>query len=272
MSEDPRAFVAGVFDRASATYDAVGVDFYGHIAEFLVNEVGLQPGERVLDVGCGRGAVLFRAAPIVGPTGRVTGIDLAPGMVAATAQEIAGRGLRNVDVHLDDAQEPDLADASYDVILASLSLFFLPRPPEALARYHRALMPGGRFGCTTFAGDDARWAWFEEGRTTFMAGHDFRAPGADSFASDDSISTLLKTTGFSDVTHVKHQFDVRFESREHWWRWTWSQSLRGTWEQLSEETMAQARAFIDENLERIAEPDGSLIYRQPVRVTTAASA
>ena len=57
-----RERVAGVFDRAAPTYDAVGVAMFGPIAERLVAELDLRPGERVLDVGCGRGAVLLRAA------------------------------------------------------------------------------------------------------------------------------------------------------------------------------------------------------------------
>jgi ubiquinone/menaquinone biosynthesis C-methylase UbiE len=269
MMEDPRAFLAGVFDRASETYDAVGVDYFGIIAQYLIDDADPQPGERVLDVGCGRGAVLFRAAEAVGAGGHVTGIDLAPGMVTATARDIAEQGLRNAEVRHADAQEPQLDDATYDVVLASLSLFFLPRPPDALAGYRRVLRPGGRIAFTTFAGNDPRWAWLEETRKRFVGEHDVRPPGVHYFGSDEAIAALVEGAGFVDVTSRTYHFDVRFENAEQWWTWTWSQTMRGAWERLSDETMGLVRAHVNDNLERIAEPDGSVHYDQPVRTTVA---
>ncbi len=72
---DQRSAVVGVFDRAAATYDRVGVDLFGPIAERLVEELDPRPGKRLLDVGCGRGAVLLRAAARVGPSGTLDGVD-----------------------------------------------------------------------------------------------------------------------------------------------------------------------------------------------------
>ncbi len=71
MSEppDPRQGVARVFDAAAATYDATGVAFFGPIADTLVALLDPQEGERVLDIGCGRGAFLLPAAAAVGPAG-----------------------------------------------------------------------------------------------------------------------------------------------------------------------------------------------------------
>ena len=62
MSDDQRAAVQQVFDGAADTYDAVGVSMFQPIAEQLVADLSPRSGERALDVGCGRGAVLFRLA------------------------------------------------------------------------------------------------------------------------------------------------------------------------------------------------------------------
>ena len=59
---------AGVFDRA----DHVGVPWSGPIARGLVEELDVRPGERVLDLGCGRGAALLPLAREAGPTGRAS--------------------------------------------------------------------------------------------------------------------------------------------------------------------------------------------------------
>nr|WP_308784713.1 methyltransferase domain-containing protein [Phytohabitans houttuyneae] len=98
--------IAGVFDRAAPTYEQTGVAFFDPIGAALAERAGLRAGERVLDVGCGRGASLLPAAEAVGPSGVAAGIDLAPGMVAATAAEARRRGLTQVHVKVGDAEAP----------------------------------------------------------------------------------------------------------------------------------------------------------------------
>ncbi|MEU8615659.1 methyltransferase domain-containing protein, partial [Actinoplanes sp. NPDC048791] len=94
----------GTFDAAAASYDSVGVDFFTPMGAELVRRAAIRPGEYVLDVGCGRGAVLLSAAAATGPTGRVVGIDLAPSMVELTAAATAH--LPGVTVQVGDAQQP----------------------------------------------------------------------------------------------------------------------------------------------------------------------
>src|SRR5215472_14842824 len=91
-----KAFIAEGFDLVADTYGTVDGAFFQASAARLVEHAGLHPGDRVLDLGCGRGAVLFAAATAVGPDGYVAGLDLSPGMAHATATDIAARGLRNV--------------------------------------------------------------------------------------------------------------------------------------------------------------------------------
>jgi len=153
MSE-PSAIIR-VFDEASDSYDNVGVQFFRPIAAELVRAVEPKPGERVLDAGCGAGAVLVPVAEAVGPGGQVTGIDLAPGMVARS--RAAATGLDQAGVRLGDAQAPDFPDSSFDVITSGLVLFFLPDPPAALTAYHRLLKPEGRLAFSCFAQHDPRY-------------------------------------------------------------------------------------------------------------------
>src|SRR5579871_2774492 len=84
--------MAGVFNRAAATYGQVGPGYFAYFGRRLIEQVGLAPGMRGLDVGTGRGAVLFPAAQAVGPSGSVLGIDLSEEMVRATNAEIEQRG------------------------------------------------------------------------------------------------------------------------------------------------------------------------------------
>ena len=107
-----------------------GRPWFGPIAAGLLEELADTAGERVLDVGCGRGAALLPLAEAAGPTGHVLGIDLAPEMVRRTASDIAGPA--HVQVRAADASAPGLPSASYDVVASSLVQFFLPDPANAV--------------------------------------------------------------------------------------------------------------------------------------------
>ncbi|WP_256339245.1 methyltransferase domain-containing protein [Streptomyces sp. 2224.1] len=72
----------------------------------LVDLAAPRPGERLLDVGCGRGAALFPAARAVGPAGRVVGIDIADTMIEAARAEAARAGADNVELLVMDAERP----------------------------------------------------------------------------------------------------------------------------------------------------------------------
>ncbi|GAA0520762.1 hypothetical protein Ade02nite_94650 [Paractinoplanes deccanensis] len=202
--------IIDVFDRVSGEYDSVGVDFFKPMAEAVIRAVAPRPGDRVLDVGCGRGAALLPAARLVGPTGHVTGIDLAPGMVAHTAR--ATSGARNVTIQLGDAQRPDFPAKSFDVITAALVLFFLPDPPSALTTYHQLLKPGGRLGFSSFAAPDQRYAKTMRILARFAGSPPPERKQHPLFGSVESLRQATSEAGFSR-TRVK-ELDVRSHFRD----------------------------------------------------------
>ena len=82
MPNPPR--VADVFDALAPTYDQTGMPFFRPVGARLVELVAPRPGERALDIGCGRGAVTVPLAGAVGADGSVLAVDVSPNMVAAT--------------------------------------------------------------------------------------------------------------------------------------------------------------------------------------------
>jgi ubiquinone/menaquinone biosynthesis C-methylase UbiE len=108
----------------------------------LLRVASLQPGARVLDLACGTGVVTRAAAEQVGPTGSVTGVDLAPDMIAV-ATSIPSGGAPIAWQEADAASLP-LPDESYDVALCQMGLMFMEDRAGALGELHRVLAPGGR--------------------------------------------------------------------------------------------------------------------------------
>ena len=158
-TEQIKQAVGGVFSRSAAAYGQVGPSYFQHFGQQLVNFARITPGARVLDVACGRGAVLFPAAEAASPGGLVTGVDLSAGMVSETSRDIAERSVRNARVVHMDAENLQFPDASFDTVLCGFALFFFPRLDQALAEMHRVLVPGGQIAVSTWGKYDERWEW-----------------------------------------------------------------------------------------------------------------
>jgi ubiquinone/menaquinone biosynthesis C-methylase UbiE len=113
-------------------------------AERLVAFARLQPGERVLDAGCGPGAATRPAADSVGSRGRVIGVDLADSMLDIARAAVGD--LPNVEIARMDATELDFPDGQFDAVIANSVVQFVP--PRAIGEWKRVTRPGGRVVCS----------------------------------------------------------------------------------------------------------------------------
>ncbi|WP_151772668.1 class I SAM-dependent methyltransferase [Streptomyces abyssomicinicus] len=102
--------------------------------------MGLRPGDRVLDAGCGTGRALPALREAVGPTGVVLGVDLTEAMLREAVR--SGRD-RDGALLLADAAAPPLRAASLDAVFAAGLVAHLPAPGRDLAALGRAVRPGG---------------------------------------------------------------------------------------------------------------------------------
>lgn len=262
--------VAGVFDRAAGTYDAVGVPFFRPIAKGLVDELAPRSGERALDVGCGRGAVLELLAHRVGPAGRAVGIDLAPEMVRRIAADLAG--FSQVEARVDDARRPALPAGSFDVVASSLVLFFLPDPAAALARWAELLVPGGRLGVTTFGGEDPAWREVDDVFLAYLPQQGDAEPGSsdpDPFDSDEGVERLLLAAGLEDVRTADRTVPVRFRDVDQLLAFTWSHGQRALWEAVPEERRGDLRAAVVAKVRQLGLGRGPIELTQRARSTLA---
>ena len=260
--------VAGVFDRAADSYDAVGVPWFGPIARGLVEELDVRPGERVVDLGCGRGAALVPLAGAAGPGGDVLGVDLAPRMVELTARDLAH--LPQVRVEVGDARDPGLPPASRDVVSSCLVLFFLPDPGAAVRAWVDVLVPGGRLGVTTFGPQDPRWRQVDELFSPWLPPQllDARASGRRGpFASDHGVEQLLRDAGLVQVRTVHRQVQAVFRNADHLLQFMRSHGQRAMWEAVPEAEQDALIEQVRDVVGRSGDADGGLRLDQDVRIT-----
>ena len=104
----------------------------------------LDPGEDVLDVGCGAGMDTLVAAQMVGADGYVTGIDMTPDMAAKARRSVAEMGLANVTIVDGSAEELPFADAGFDVVISNGVIDLIPDKEAVFWEIARVLRPGGR--------------------------------------------------------------------------------------------------------------------------------
>ncbi len=264
--------VVATFDAVADDYDQGGVAYFGPIADRLLAAVQPRPGESVLDLGCGRGAVTVRAAEAVQPGGRVTGIDLSTGMLRALDADLRAGGHDDVELLVRDASDPGLPDASYDLVTASLLLFFLPDPVAALTTWHRLLRPGGRLGFTTFGTRDDVWSRIDEVFEAYLppAVLDARTSGQQGvFATTESTAALATAAGFADASTLEDRVDVAFDSLDAWHDWSWTVGLRALWLAVPEAERPVVKEAIFAILAPLQTADGSLQVDQTIRVTSA---
>ncbi len=120
----------------------------------------LEPGDRVLELGCGPGNSFARLRAAVGPDGTVVGVDYSRGMVERAAERVREADWENVHVVLGDATRPGVIDDAFDAAYASMSISAMPDPVTAVRAAAARLRPDGRFAVLDARPfQDRPWSW-----------------------------------------------------------------------------------------------------------------
>ncbi len=266
---DPVARVRATFEAIADDYDQSGVPFFGPTAEGLVEALEPRQGDRVLDIGCGRGAATSLLARAVLPAGAVDAIDISPAMVEHTRAFLAAQGY-DARAEVMDAGNPTLPAGSYDLIASSLVLFFLPDPAAALARWVDLLAPGGRIGLATFGEEHPAWsavnALFRPWLPPAML--DPKTVGPDApFASDAGMEALLHGAGAMAVGTVTRRVEVPWGDVDGWKAFSMSTGQRAMWAMVPAEERDTLEAQAAEILDDARDESGRVVVWQDMRYT-----
>ncbi|MEV7686829.1 class I SAM-dependent methyltransferase [Streptomyces bungoensis] len=158
-----------------------------------VADLGLRPGDRVLDAGCGTGRALPALRAAVGPSGVVVGMDLTPAMLQAAVR--AGRD-REGRLLLADVTALPLRSDSLDAVFAAGLIAHLPRPAENLRGMARVVRPQGTL------------ALFHPIGRAALAARQGRRITPDDLRAEDNLGPLLARAGWRMTSYVDE--DDRF--------------------------------------------------------------
>lgn len=192
------------------------------VEEWVAKVIALakpQPGEHILDIACGTGALTRGVANSIGPDGRVIGLDLSPDMLEfARKFPLNQAGPVSIEWREGDANALPFEDETFEVVFCQIGLMFFPDQVMALREMRRVLKPAGRLGVMV-------WGSILEcpGQTAIKAswerylGHEMgsRIARQHSLGSPKTIQSLLEKAGFVDISVQAMMGTVRLPSPAH---------------------------------------------------------
>lgn len=181
----------------AARYDRL----IGRFGDRVVEAAAVQPGERVLDIGCGTGSLALALGPVAGT---VLGVDISAPQLEVARRRAAEAGLSNVEFVEADAQVYEFEPESFDAAVSRFGVMFFDDPAAAFANIGRALRPGGRVVFAVWQ-EMAKNEWLMVPVGAALA-HvpipplgDPGAPGPFALADPDRVRSVFGAAGFVDV-------------------------------------------------------------------------
>ena len=211
MPVDDRIITA--FNDGAAHYAAAGVPLLTPHTDLILERLQLSPGQAVVDLACGTGAIALPAARQVGARGSVMGIDLSERQL-----EIARRAAPpgpTVRFQRGDAGAPPLADRSADAVACGLGLPYFREPLRALRAAVRIARPGAPVVWSTWRtpflgppGERLLWA---------LIRNDIPPPLPELTHTSESLARLAFRAGLRGVVIEEHEIEFGLPSFDDWW-------------------------------------------------------
>jgi len=173
-----------------------------------------QPGEHVIDIGCGSGTTVMELARRVGPSGYVLGADISQQLVDKARERVAAEGLRQAEMSLCDVSTHTFATEAFDLAFSRFGVMFFADPTATFINLRKGMKRGGRLMLAVFRTPQEN-PW---GTAPVAAVRDLlppmkppgpEEPGQFSWADPARARRILEGVGFEDVTLTRHDTAMR---------------------------------------------------------------
>ena len=236
MPENAQGRAAFTYNAAADFYDASPLGFWDYFGRRTIELASLPSGSRVLDVCCGAGASALPAAEAVGPTGHVTGVDLANQLLESARAKAIQRRLRNVEFEVGDMLSLRFPVASFDAIVCVFGIFFVPDMAMAASELWSRIRPDGKLAVTTWGpnfcepANDAFWCSIKNVRPDLYKGFN----PWDRINDPAGLRKILNEAGIASPKIIAENRLHPIKSAEDWWTIVLGSGYRGTIEQLTQ--------------------------------------
>ena len=156
QTQAPYQEVVAEYARIAGRYDRKWSFYIEATMQETIARLPLGEEDRLLDVGCGTGALLYRLAA-VHPATRLVGVDPAPAMLKVARRKLPS----DIALHEGWAEQLPFPDAQFDLIVSCSVFHYVARPLDALIEMRRVLRPGGQLVLTDWCGDYLMCRLFE---------------------------------------------------------------------------------------------------------------
>jgi SAM-dependent methyltransferase len=247
------------------------------VSVWLVDALGLQPGDDVLELAAGTGDVGFLAAEQITPGGTLISSDFVPEMITVAQARAERLGIANVRFRQIDAESIDQPAASLDGVICRWGYMLMADPEAALRETRRVLRPGARVALA---------AWTSPGENPWSSllarelverGHSERpdpdAPGQFAWARTGLIGERLDAAGFAEYEVDVVDFVQHHPSFDDWIGFVRdvASRLRAVLDRLDPAEREDVLASLREQAIAFAQPDGSLAFPARTWVAWASS-
>ena len=236
VEQQAKIDIRQIYDAVAADYDhpTNGV-FSQAMAEAILSQIVIQPGDKVLDVGTGTGAFALQAAHTE-PASQVIGVDLSTAMLAQARRKAEQVGLSNIQWQAMDMEALDFPDDYFDRIISCSSLYFLPDMASGLRNIVQKLKPGGQlvasfYQCQAFT---PLSTLFKQHYAHFQAESETTDEPWERLSDVNYLTTLYRQVGISKTVCYPKTFGFELDRADRWWDILWNTGYRHTLLALSE--------------------------------------